>query len=106
MEQEQPNEVRSQTERTHDDNQLGVRDFCSQGLLKGMIQRKSHVHTWGAEETFDSLQGDGEAQCKQEDSVNQRREDFGPMPAIRVARVDFSLVGELFIAGVNSCNGW
>lgn len=71
-----------------------------------MRQRESHARTWGAEETFDGLQGDGEAQSKQEDTIDQSREDFGPVPAVRVARVDFSLVRELFIAGVNSCNGW
>ena len=58
-------------------------------------------HTRRAEEPFYGFQEDREAKCEQEDSIDQSREDFRPMPAIGITRVDMSLVGQL----VGTCIG-
>jgi hypothetical protein len=51
--------------------------------------------TGHADEALESLETDGEAEGEEEDAVDESSEDFGAVPAVRVARVGVRLFGEL-----------
>ena len=53
------------------------------------------MRTWRGEEPLNGLQKYRKAECKQEHAVNERREDFCPMPAIGVPRIGVCLVRKL-----------
>jgi hypothetical protein len=66
VEQEQSDDVTGQSQRSDNDDQFGVRDLAD------------------VEEPFDGFHEDRETQCEQEDSVDERSEDFGSLPSVRV----------------------
>jgi hypothetical protein len=47
----------------------------------------THVRTRDVDGTLNRLHEDAEAQRQQEDAVDERTEDLGALPAVRVARV-------------------
>lgn len=66
VKQEQPCNVRSQTQATHNHDQLRLRD-----LLR-------------LDEALDCLQEDADAQRDQEDAVDQSAQSFGALPSVGV----------------------
>lgn len=56
---------------------------------------KRNERTRRAEEAFQRLHRDGEAECQQEDTINESGKDFGPVPAVRVAGIICILTGKL-----------
>jgi hypothetical protein len=66
VEQEQSDDVTGQPQRSDNDDQLGVRDLAD------------------VEEPFNGFHEDRETQGEQEDTVDERSEDFGSLPSVRV----------------------
>lgn len=66
VEQEQPDDVTGQSQRPNNDDELGVRDLAD------------------VEEPLDGFHKDGKAQGEQEDTVDERSEDFRSLPSVRV----------------------
>lgn len=55
------------------------------------------VHTRRAEEAFESLHRDREAECQEENTVDESGKDLCPVPAVGVARIIniCALIGKL-----------
>ena len=50
--------------------------------LRHELQAAVKQRTWHSDEPVDGLESDRETKCEQEDAVDERTEDFGPLPAI------------------------
>lgn len=53
------------------------------------------MHTRGAEEAFQRFHSDRETESQQENTIDERGEDLGSVPAVRVAGITCILTGEL-----------
>lgn len=57
------------------------------------------VHTRRAEKTLQGLHRDGEAECQEENTIDESGKDLCPVPAIRVPRITRALGGQLGAEG-------
>ena len=48
----------------------------------GLWRHKEVVHTRRAEEAFQSFHRDREAECQQENTIDEGRKDLGSVPAV------------------------
>ena len=53
------------------------------------------VHTRRGEEAFQSFHRDREAECQQENTINEGGKDLGSVPAVGVPGITCVLTGEL-----------
>lgn len=66
VEEEESDNVGCKTKRTNNKNKLGVRDFL-----------------WFYK-ALNGFKEDGEAQCDEEDAIDERTQRFGTLPAVRI----------------------
>lgn len=58
-------------------------------MSENTVLKLLSARTRSAEETLNGFHEDGEAQCEQEDTIHQSRQNLSTMPSVRILRVRF-----------------